>query len=123
MSWEEDFLMVKIRELEARLIKLEAVCPGMDSSTSIDSPETKDEKTASESQKPVPTTESLSEPDQTENSSASSTAGNGPETPAHSASKKEWVKFVRSQGFESEGANAEDYTRNQLREWWESDEE
>lgn len=49
MSWEEDYLIRTVRELEKRIEKLEAACPGASSSTSPAS-QTK----SSASRKPTP---------------------------------------------------------------------
>jgi len=96
--------------------------PGNSSATSSGSQKTKSEPTENSDLPPVQTTESPSSPDPAESSTAPATDGSGPETPSRNASKAKWAEFARANGFEDEGANADDYTRDQLCAWWEEGE-
>lgn len=75
MSWEEDFLMAKVRELEDRLAKLEQVCPGNNFLTSTEETENQQKKNETNPQSPALTTENPSKIEM-ESSTANSTGGN-----------------------------------------------
>lgn len=103
-----------------------ASSPGTSSEASGQTQSTNSPRSESESQKPVPSTEPPSNPDQKELDSADSTAGSTPETgtaplpdvPLRNASKAKWVEFAEAVGFE--GA-ADDCTRDELVAWWDAE--
>jgi len=58
MSYEEDFLMAKVKDLESRLVEVEEkLWPGRSSSASTTKQETSDEQSSSSPQSPAQTTE------------------------------------------------------------------
>lgn len=78
MSWEEDYLLAKVRDLEVRITALEASCPGTRSWTSTTQQPTSGSVSTSSPQSPAPTTDSPSKKDPEGNSTAPSTGGPGP---------------------------------------------
>jgi hypothetical protein len=92
---------------------------GNSSSTSSGSSANTPEPTESKSPEPAPSTGSLSGQDQMANSSASPTAGSGPETPKTYAAKAEWVEFVTANGWDvHEFGDPADCTKADLIDWW-----
>lgn len=77
MSYEEDYLLSKIRELEDRLSRLEASCPGTRSETSTARRKPSEPTRSSSDPAPAPTTESLSKKGLEESFTAPSTDGPG----------------------------------------------
>lgn len=80
MSWEEDYLLAKVRELENRLARVEEVCRITNYSTSTKPQPTNIEASKSSPHPPAQMTDSHSKKDQVESSTATSTAGSGRET-------------------------------------------
>lgn len=124
MSWEEDFLMGKVRDLEARVAELErrvdGPWDGNSSPTSTGAPQTSTPSSEPSPQPPAPTTVSPSSPDPEVSSTAGSTGGSGPETPKTYAAKGEWVEFVRANAWPAELGDPNDYTKADLIDWWQS---
>lgn len=122
MSWEEDFLMGKVRDLEARVVELERKVDGPwdgnSSPTSTEVPQTSTPSSGPSPQPPAPETVSPSNPDPEASSTAGSTAGSGPETPKSYAAKPEWVAFVTANGWPEDLGDPNDYTKADLIEWW-----
>jgi hypothetical protein len=123
MSWEEDFLMGKVRDLEARVADLERKVDGSwdgsSSPTSTEPPQTSTPSSGSSPQPPAPTTGSPSNPDPEGSSTAVSTGGSGLETPKAYAAKPEWVQFVTANGWPAdELGDPAERTKTELIAWW-----
>lgn len=123
MSWEEDYLMGKVRDLEGRVAILERLVSerwaGSNSPTSTEVPQTSTPSSEPSPQPPAPTTGSPSKKDPVGSSTAPSTDGPGPETPKPYAAKAEWVAFVEANGWDGESP-ADKYTKAELIDWWNS---
>lgn len=116
MSWEEDYLMAKARELESRVAALEAACPGMSSSASISSEPTNSGKNASSLQQPAPTTASLSGKGRTESSTAPSTAGSGRATPSEPGTPEDGPEAMRDEPGEEDVPPYPSWSAQELRD-------
>lgn len=103
-----------------------ASSPGTNSEASTPTQPTNSPKSESAHLRLVPTTEPLSNPDQTALDFADSTAGSTPETgteqppdldiPKRNGSRSEWIEFAESVGLEG----AANMTRDELVTWWDS---
>ena len=80
MSYEEDYLSIKVRELERRIAELEASCPGINSSASIGSQRTNKRQSRTNPQPRARTTASPSKQASAGNYTVDLTDGNTPET-------------------------------------------
>jgi len=77
VSHEEDALVSRLRELEARVTRLEKSCPGDHSSASTEKPKQKMRQPKTSPQRPARTTASRSKKAPVESSTAGSTDGSG----------------------------------------------
>jgi hypothetical protein len=115
MSLEEDYLMVKVRDLESRVVALEALWAGSSSPTSTPKRPPSTPGGEPNGLPPAPTTGSLSTKDPEGSSTAPSTGGPGPGTPKANDGKAVWAAFVESNGYPGDPWGV---TKAELIDWW-----